>query len=303
MPPFCRPWRTASSKVTIRLVDTGETLNVRYKSYPLVVGNAFYATVRIKGLTYIVRPLPRGWKRGDTTDVRGHFYSWFVWQGPDYEFREPLFDGPVGRSAGPPAGKRRKRRESQAAPAADALLSQDPPNSPRQGSISSEGDSSLPVFEDSPDSNQGSSSTAPRQDAIRVTFLTPSQEYSTTLHIKIHKDRETYFSLHLSSARPRTDPNGAVTNESLFEKITRTANRVSPSPCEIQVLEAIFHAGLLDVTEASDNSSSGDWPDLEPLMIIRGEEDTFECFQSHVLAFNKLNAKVSWFVDLRVIAE
>lgn len=153
--------------------------------------------------------------------------------------------------------------------------------------------------------SQGSSSTAPHQDAIKLMCLTPSQEYSTTIHIKIHKNRETYFSLRLSSARPQMDPNGAVTNESLFEKITRAANRISPSLGEIQVLEATFHEGLglLDIGQASDSTSRGDWPDLEPLIIIRGEDDTFECFQSHVLAFNKWIDKFSWYVDLRVIAE
>ena len=99
------------------------------------------------------------------------------------------------------------------------------------------------------------------------------------------------------------NPNGPVTNESLFQKLTRTANRISPSLGDIQVLEATFHPGLLDKPETSGNTTSGDWPDPEPLMIIRGEEDTFEDFQAHVLAVNKLDKKVSWYVDLRVIAE
>lgn len=151
--------------------------------------------------------------------------------------------------------------------------------------------------------SQGSSSTAPHQDAIKLTCLTPSQEYSTTLHVKVHKTRETYFSLRLSSARTQTDSKGAVTNESLFEKITRAANRISSTLGEIQVLEATFHEGLLDIGEASDSTNRADWPDLEPLIIMRGEEDTFECFQSHVVAFHKWIDKVSWYVDLRVIAE
>ena len=306
-PPFVRVSGDLGNKRTVRLVDTGRLQAVHYRSYPSVLGNFSYGAIQMKGFIYIVRALPKDWKRGDSTDVGGGCREWFAWQGPDHEFRGPLFDGPIARSAHPfsswKTGNTTKRQTKQAAPAADASPSKSSRNSPREVRFESRRDSSPLFFEVPPDSNHGSSHATSHPDAVEVIGLTSSQEYSTTLHIKIHKDRETYFSLRLSSARPQTDPNSAVTNESLFQKITRTANRVSPSLGEIQVLEATFHAGLLHVTEASDITSSGKWPDLEPLMIIRGEEDTFECFQSHVLAFNKLDDKISWYVDLRVITE
>lgn len=164
-------------------------------------------------------------------------------------------------------------------------------------------ESSPPFFVGSPEPDQIFSVAASYPDAVESTHLPPSQEKATLLHVKIYKDRETYFELRLSSARPQTDAKGAVTNESLFAKITSMANKPKPSTGEIYALEATFCPDdLNDKTPGSDDIV-GDWPDRKPFMILRGEEDTFKCFQSRVLDFHNSICKVSWHVDLRVIAE
>ena len=302
-PPFARnslPSRSNNS--TVRLADTGEIQAVHHRCYPTAERSFAYATIRIEGLIYIICALPYGWSRGDSTYHRGGCRDWFVWQGLDHQFRGPLFDGPVAKSAGRVGniarGKVGKTAKSEAAPATDISPSQPRSNRRRQVRSIYRRDSSPPFFEGSPEPNQSFSHAAPLSDTVGLTRLTPSQEYATWLHVKIYKDPEKYYPLRLSSARPGTDPDGAVTNESLFEKITDIAHKTRPSIGEIIALEATFPTDLADKSGDSGDTG-GIRPVVAPVMIVRGEEDTFECFQSHVLAFDELNDKVSWYVVLR----
>ncbi|MDI1490511.1 MAG: hypothetical protein OHK93_001715 [Ramalina farinacea] len=325
-PPFARnslPSRSNNS--TVRLADTGEIQVVHHRRYPTTERIYAYATIQIQGLVYIVCALPKGWSHGDPTYSLGGTKDWFVWQGLNHEFRGPLFDGPVAKSAGRigtkakrqsgsaadtwpserstrPAGKLRRTAKRQAVQEVDASPSQRPSNPPRKARTTSKRDYSPPFFEGSPEPNQGFSHAASHPDTVELICLTLSQEYATHLHVKLYKDQKGFSFLRLRSAGPQTDPDSAVTNESLFEKITGMANKAKRSTGEIYALEATFCTDFRDNTGIPDEVDSH-WPDAEPLMIIRGEEDTFEYFQSYVLAFSKLNDQLSWYVDLRVIAD
>ena len=131
-PPFVRSAIPKPEKrSTVQLADTAESQVINYRIYPSALGRWFYGTIRLKGLVYIICPLPKGWSRGEATDHRGGRTNYFAWQGPNHEFRGPRFDGPVARSAQKP----RKKAKPQAAPAAVASPFQRPRNPPRQARV------------------------------------------------------------------------------------------------------------------------------------------------------------------------
>lgn len=99
-PPFTqRGLAIVQRPIKVRLLDdTREIKPVRFCAYNTPFDDLYYATVRLDGHAYIIKPLRREWSQSDSVFSHRDDRFWYVWQGSGCHFRGPQFDGPVARS-------------------------------------------------------------------------------------------------------------------------------------------------------------------------------------------------------------
>lgn len=91
-PPFtCED----ACKIPVQLVSNGGKHILDRWRYDWGSGYHSFNTLLLNGKYYVVKALPKDWKRGDSMVSRSDCRVWFVWQGTQQEFIGSEFEGPV----------------------------------------------------------------------------------------------------------------------------------------------------------------------------------------------------------------
>lgn len=125
---------------------------------------------------------------------------------------------------------------------------------------------------------KGVSTTTPQKRSARV--LSPAQEQSTILHIKLLEDGVTPVKIKLSSAAvPEHDSEKRVTHESFFGLVTRIVNPIS----QPHLIQAAIYRPLsqVDNKEASDHQANIQYE----ISISYQAEETFDGFLDKIKAY------------------
>ena len=98
-PPFtCEE----ACRISVQLSNNGRKQTLDCWRYDWGSGYHYFNTLLLNSKSYVVKALPKTWKRGDAMIDRDDCKDWFVWQGAQQEFIGSEFSGPVAvTSAGP----------------------------------------------------------------------------------------------------------------------------------------------------------------------------------------------------------